>query len=67
MIRMVMENAGLALWPVLSLLIFGGALVAMILWVYRSGSEELYSRLGALAADDAGLGASARKMNSPKG
>jgi len=52
MIRIVMENAGLAIWPILSLFIFGGACLAMVLWVYRSGSSDVYQRLSAMALDE---------------
>ena len=53
MIRIVMENAGLAFWPALSLVIFGGACLGMVLWIYRSGSKDLYKNLASLALDEA--------------
>jgi hypothetical protein len=52
MTRLVMENSGLALWPVISLFIFGGSCIGMVLWLFRSGSGEVYRRMGAMALDD---------------
>ncbi len=54
MTNLVLENAGLTLWPILSLFIFGTACIAMVLWVCRSGSSHLYRQLGQMALDDAG-------------
>lgn len=49
-----MENAGLALWPALSLLIFFGSTLGVLLWIYRPGSSDFYRRLGALALQENG-------------
>ncbi len=52
MMRTVMENAGLAFWPTLSLVIFGTSCIAMVLWVFRSGSGELYRSLSSMALEE---------------
>lgn len=52
MLRLVLENAGLAFWPAISLLIFFGTTVGMLAWIYRPGSADFYRRLGKLALED---------------
>ncbi len=52
MLRLVMENAGLSLWPALSLLIFFGSTLGVLLWIFRPGSSDFYRHLGALALQD---------------
>lgn len=54
MLRLVMENAGLALWPALSLLIFFGSTLGVLLWIYRPGSSDFYRHLGTLALQESG-------------
>ena len=54
MTREVMENAALILWPIVSLIIFSTACFVMVLWTFRSGSRELYNRLGSMVLEDAG-------------
>ena len=49
----VMQNAALIFWPVLSLIIFSTACFVLVLWTFRSGSGELYRRLGSMALEDA--------------
>jgi len=51
---MVMESAGLTLWPVLSFVIFVVSCLAMILWLYRPGSSAFYGGLSRMALDDGG-------------
>lgn len=52
MLRLVMENAGLALWPALSLLIFFGSTLCVLLWIFRPGSSDFYRNLGELALQE---------------
>lgn len=52
MIRLVMERAGLTLWPMLSLLIFMTSSLAMVIWLYRPGSKAFYRDLAQLALDE---------------
>ena len=52
MIRQVMEEAGLTLWPVLSLAIFTLSCAAMLAWMYRPGSRDFYQRLSRMALRD---------------
>ena len=52
MIRMVMEGAGLTLWPVLSFLIFLASCIIMLAWLYRPGSKDFYARLARVALRD---------------
>lgn len=53
MLRLVLEGAGLSLWPVISLLIFFGTSLGVLIWIYRPGSAEFYRRLGVLALEGA--------------
>lgn len=50
--RIVMENAGLSFWPALSLVIFFVTTLGVLVWIYRPGSREFYSKLGGLALED---------------
>lgn len=59
MLRLVLENAGLALWPAVSLLIFFGTTMCVLAWIYRPGSADFYRRLGGLALEDQSGGAAA--------
>jgi cbb3-type cytochrome oxidase subunit 3 len=52
MLRLVLENAGLAFWPAVSLLIFFGSTLCVLAWIYRPGSADFYRRLGGLALED---------------
>ncbi len=52
MIRTVMESANLAIWPMLSLLLFAVFTLALCLWLYRRGSQPFYDRMSRLAMDD---------------
>ncbi len=52
MTRLVVENAGLIFWPVVSLIIFAVALVFMLAWIFRPGSGRIYKRVARLAVDD---------------
>ncbi len=52
MIRTVMENAGLAFWPSLSLIIFGFSCFGMVLWLFRSGSADFYRSLSTMALEE---------------
>ncbi|MEO6096031.1 MAG: cbb3-type cytochrome c oxidase subunit 3 [Fibrobacteria bacterium] len=56
MIRLVMERAGLTLWPVFSFVLFLVSSGAMLAWLYRPGSRAFYDDLArqALDQDDAG-------------
>ena len=65
MMRTVMENAGLAFWPSLSLLIFGTSCIAMVLWVFRSGSTKLYRDLSTMALED-GKDVLVRPLGAPQ-
>ena len=49
----VMQNAALVFWPIFSLILFSVACFVMVLWTFRSGSGDLYRRLGSLALEDA--------------
>lgn len=51
MLRLVLENAGLALWPAVSLLIFFGTTLCVLAWIYRPGSADFYRRLGGLVLE----------------
>lgn len=52
MMRQVMEAAGLAHWPVVSLVLFFAVAISVLLWVYRSGSRETYARLSRIVLDE---------------
>jgi cbb3-type cytochrome oxidase subunit 3 len=52
MIRLVMERAGLTLWPMLSLLIFLASSLAIVIWLYRPGSKTFYQNLARMALDE---------------
>lgn len=49
MVRLVMESAGLTLWPVLSFVIFAVSCLAMLIWLYRPGSSDFYGGLSRMA------------------
>lgn len=49
MIRLVMENAGLTLWPVLSFIMFFTSSLIMVAWLYRPGSARFYGGLSRMA------------------
>lgn len=49
MMRNVMESSGLALWPVLSLVLFAAFTLALVLWLYRRGSALHYREMSGLA------------------
>lgn len=51
MMRLVMENAGLTFWPVLSLTMFSLALVGLLAWLYRSGAKDFYQDMARMALD----------------
>lgn len=51
MIRLVMEGAGLTIWPVLSFIIFFASCMLMLLWLYRPGSAPIYRRMARMALD----------------
>jgi cbb3-type cytochrome oxidase subunit 3 len=52
MMRQVMQAAGLAHWPTVSLILFFGLAIGVLLWVYRTGSRETYARLSRLVLDE---------------
>jgi cbb3-type cytochrome oxidase subunit 3 len=60
MLRLVLEGANLSLWPIISLVIFFGTSLGVLLWIYRPGSSEFYRQLGGLALEDQARGASAK-------
>ncbi len=45
MMRLVMERAGLTMWPILSFVIFLASMIGMVIWLYRPGSAAFYDRL----------------------
>ena len=49
MIRLVMERAGLTLWPMLSFILFLVSSVVILIWLYRPGSVVFYRDLANLA------------------
>ena len=49
MIRLVMESAGLTLWPVLSFIVFFASSLIMVAWLYRPGSKRFYGSLSRMA------------------
>ena len=49
MIRLVMERAGLTLWPVLSFVIFLVSSGLMVAWLYRPGAAPFYGKLARMA------------------
>jgi hypothetical protein len=49
--RIVMENAGLAGWAALSLLVFFLASLAILVWLYRPGSRDFYRKMGKMVED----------------
>jgi hypothetical protein len=49
MIRLVMESAGLTLWPVLSFIVFFASSLIMVAWLYRPGSAPFYGSLSRMA------------------
>jgi cbb3-type cytochrome oxidase subunit 3 len=51
MMRQVMENAGLTLWPVLSLLVFTISSAVILAWMYRPGARKFYGDLAHMALD----------------
>jgi hypothetical protein len=53
MMRLVMEASGLALWPSISLIVFFGACLVMLAWIYRPGSRVLYRKMSGMALDQA--------------
>jgi hypothetical protein len=56
MMRLVMENAGLTFWPVLSFVIFLASCSLMVIWLYRPGAGNFYARLARMAMSEAGTG-----------
>lgn len=52
MLRLVMESAGLSLWPAISLVVFMLTTLAVLYWIYRPGSADFYRRLGTMVLDD---------------
>jgi hypothetical protein len=52
MVREVMQNAALIFWPVFSLILFSAVCFVLVLWTFRSGSGELYHRLGGMALEE---------------
>lgn len=52
MIRLVMEHAGLTLWPILSFALFLISSGAILIWLYRPGSTAFYGKLANLVVDD---------------
>lgn len=66
MMRLVMESAGLTLWPVMSLLVFSLFSIGLVAWLYRSGSGGFYRDMARLALEGSGAvaqGASAGTEN----
>jgi cbb3-type cytochrome oxidase subunit 3 len=57
MLRLVMENAGLSVWPALSLLIFFITTLGVLFWIFRPGSSEFYRKLGQLALEEKSVAA----------
>jgi hypothetical protein len=51
MMRSVMESAGLALWPVASLVLFNLFALGLGLWLYRRGSKPFYEDMARLALE----------------
>lgn len=51
MMRAVMESAGLALWPVASLILFSLFVLGLGLWLYRRGSRPFYEEMSRLALE----------------
>jgi hypothetical protein len=56
MMRLVMENAGLTFWPVLSFVIFLASCSLMVIWLYRPGAGNFYGRLARMAMGEGGAG-----------
>jgi hypothetical protein len=59
MMRLVMENAGLTFWPVLSFVIFLASCSLMVVWLYRPGAGSFYGRLARMAMNEGGAGSDA--------
>ena len=59
MMRIVMENAGLSFWPVLSLVIFFATTLGVLAWLYRPGARDFYRKLAGLAVEDQSRAAAA--------
>ncbi len=49
--RLVMEAAGLAFWPSLSLAVFFAACLGMLAWIYRPGSKAFYRKMSGMALE----------------
>jgi hypothetical protein len=60
MLRLVLEGANLSIWPLISLLIFFGTTMLMLLWIYRPGSADFYRQLGGLVLEDKAPGVAAK-------
>lgn len=52
MIREVMQEANLVVWPMITLVLFFASMLVMLLWVWRKGSEEVYEDLSQLVLEE---------------
>lgn len=52
MIREVMQEANLVVWPMITLVLFFVSMLVMLLWVWRKGSEEVYEDLSQLVLEE---------------
>lgn len=52
MIREVMQEANLVIWPMITLVLFFVSMLIMLLWVYRKGSNRVYDNLSQLVLEE---------------
>ena len=52
MFKDVLLRADLAMFPIVGLIMFVIVAVAILVWVFRSGSTEFYDKLNRVALDD---------------
>jgi cbb3-type cytochrome oxidase subunit 3 len=65
MMRIVMEQAGLTIWPALSLVIFFIVSLATVVWLYRPGSRDFYRKMSDLALQDGSPASNAKRTGAP--
>lgn len=55
MFKDVLLRADLTMFPIVGLIMFVIVAVAILVWVFRSGSSEFYDKLNQVALDDEDL------------
>ena len=52
MIREVMQEANLVVWPIITLVLFFVSMITMLVWVHRKGSNKIYDNLSQLVLEE---------------